>query len=201
MDRDIIAAIFEQAAVGIAQVDTKTGDFIQLNQKYCDIVGYQKAELEKITFMEITHPEDLGKDLHYMRELKEGVINDFQMEKRYYHKDGHIVWVKLTVSLLGDYLRRPMYHIAVVEDITDKKVAEIKLQNTLEELKMLKGIISVCSYCHHIRNDEGNWDRMEAYFAQYTDAKFSHGICPKCLVKVRESVGLEKKSLTKSPQR
>ena len=66
-----------------------------------------------------------------------------------------------------------------------------ELEKALEEIKTLRGIIPICSYCHKIRDDEGSWDRLEAYLTKHSDAEFSHGICPDCLDKVREDEGLK----------
>ena len=63
----------------------------------------------------------------------------------------------------------------------------------LDEIKTLKGIIPICSYCHSIRDEEGAWDRVESYISKHSDAAFSHGICPKCMVKARSEAGLDEK--------
>ncbi len=69
-----------------------------------------------------------------------------------------------------------------------------KLQKALDEIKILRGIIPICSYCKHIRNDEGSWEMMEAYITENSQAEFSHGICPDCFGKKIEE--LEKEPLT-----
>ncbi len=121
-------ALFEQAAVGVAQINTRTGQFIQINQKYCDIVGYKRHEMEALTFQKITHPEDLRADLDNMNELVKGNIREFSMDKRYFHKNGSVVWVTLTVSPLWKQGQPPDYHIAVVEDITKRKAIAEQLR-------------------------------------------------------------------------
>ena len=123
----LFQAIFEQAAVGVAQIVSKTGRFIRINQRYCDIVGYSRKDMEKKTFQEITHPDDLQTDLDNMARLLTGEIRQFTMEKRYYRKDRSIVWVNLTVSPLWGPGEEPSSHVAVVEDITARKRAEEKL--------------------------------------------------------------------------
>ncbi|MBF0526283.1 MAG: PAS domain S-box protein [Deltaproteobacteria bacterium] len=112
-------AIIEQAAVGVAQIASKTGAFIQVNQKYCDIVGYSRSEMIEKTFQLITHPDDLAANLDNMKLLLEGQVRSFSMKKRYYRKDGSIVWVNLTVSPMWELGEETDYHIAVVEDITE----------------------------------------------------------------------------------
>jgi hypothetical protein len=68
-----------------------------------------------------------------------------------------------------------------------------KLEKAFKEIKALRGIIPICSYCHSIRDDEGAWNMMEKYITSHSDAQFSHGICPKCLEQVREETGLNEK--------
>jgi len=111
--------IFEQAAVGVAQIESKTGKFIKINNKYCDIVGYTEEEMLFNTFQEITHPDDLHEDLMNMELLFKREIREFTMVKRYIHKNGSSVWVNLTVSPMWKPDEEPSYHVAVVEDITD----------------------------------------------------------------------------------
>jgi PAS domain S-box-containing protein len=127
--------LFEQAAVGVAQIVTKTGQFVRINQKYCNIVGYTVEEMTTSTFMEITHPDDLSADLNNMKKLTDNQIHEFSMEKRYIHKSGEIVWVNLTVSSMWNIGDDPDYHIAVVEDITTRKQAENALTEFLDGLE------------------------------------------------------------------
>jgi PAS domain S-box-containing protein len=94
-------ATFEQAAVGIAHLSNE-GRFLRINKKFCDIVGYSKNEMLALTFQDITHPEDLDADLEYVRQVLNGEIETYTMDKRYYRKDGSLVWVNLTVSLVFD---------------------------------------------------------------------------------------------------
>jgi PAS domain S-box-containing protein len=126
-------ATFEQAAVGFAHVGL-AGQWLQVNQKICDIVGYTEAELLTKTFQDITYPEDLSTDLEYLHQLLGGEIQTYTMEKRYIHKLDKIVWVNLTVSLRWDHSGAPIYFISVVEDISDRKQAEFDLQEKTLEL-------------------------------------------------------------------
>ncbi|MFH1243463.1 MAG: PAS domain S-box protein, partial [Pseudomonadota bacterium] len=91
-------AIFEQAAVGVGQVETETGRFLRVNQKYCDIIGYTQEEIAETTLIEITHPDDLEQSLDNIERLIRGEIRDSTFEKRYIRKDGTIIWVNLTTS-------------------------------------------------------------------------------------------------------
>lgn len=116
-------ATFEQAAVGIAHVGFG-GEWLRVNQKLCDIVGYTREELLERTFQDITHPDDLQDNLDLFVPLMTGEISTFSMEKRYFRKDGSIVWIDLTVSVACDGGDKPSYTIAVIEDITERKRVE-----------------------------------------------------------------------------
>ncbi len=183
-------ALFEQASIGVAEVDTKTNRFIRINQKYCDVVGYSIAEMMAVTSLQITHPDDLPTALDKLREIEKGEIRDYSMEKRYIRKDGSIVWVNLTVSSIFEKSEQSNRQIAAVEDITERKRAEehrdkliADLQKALSEVKTLRGFLPICSHCKKIRDDKGYWDQIESYIHKHSDAEFSHGICPECAEK------------------
>src|SRR5918998_564484 len=114
---------FEQAAVGMAHVATD-GHWLRVNRRLCDIVGYEKEELLGLTFQDITHPDDLETDLEGARRLLAGEIETYSREKRYFRKDGSIVWIYLTVSLMRSPSGEPRYFISVIEDITERKRIE-----------------------------------------------------------------------------
>jgi PAS domain S-box-containing protein len=119
---------FEQAAVGISHI-ALDGKWIRFNNKLCDITGYTREELSKLTFQNITYPDDLQKDLLSMQKLLAGVIPTYSLEKRYIKKNGALVWVNLTVSMLHEN-GNPKYFISVIDDITERKRAEEKLRLT-----------------------------------------------------------------------
>jgi PAS domain S-box-containing protein len=129
----LFQSTFEQAAVGISHVSL-TGQFIRLNQKFCEITGYTHDELMRLTFQEITHPEDLEADLEYWQQLLTGVSDIYDREKRYCRKDGTIVWVKLTVSLVRQANGEPHYFISVIDDISDRKQLERDYHKVIEAL-------------------------------------------------------------------
>jgi diguanylate cyclase (GGDEF)-like protein/PAS domain S-box-containing protein len=131
------SAVFKQAAVGMAQIDSQTGRFVRVNQKYADIVGYSVAGMCQTDFQAISHPEDLVEELAHMERLKAGEIAEFHMEKRYFHRDGHTLWVDLTVSPMWAPGARPEFHIAVVQDITARKKMEDSLRSSELRLRSI----------------------------------------------------------------
>jgi len=120
--------LFEQAAVGVAQIETQTGKFVKINKKYSEIIGYSNDEIINLDFQTITYLSDLEDDLNYMEKLKSGDIKEFTMEKRLYHKSGNIIWVRLSVSKMWKNDEIPDYHIAVISDISQQKISEFELK-------------------------------------------------------------------------
>ncbi len=116
-------ATFEQAAVGIAHV-APDGRFLEVNKRLCDMVGYSHAELLALTFQDITFPEDLHTDLAYVHQLLSAERQTYSMEKRYVRRDGSLLWINLTVSLVYDKDGVPCYFISVIEDISERKRLE-----------------------------------------------------------------------------
>ncbi len=129
-------SIFEQAAVGVARLKTD-GTWLEVNEKLCRIVGYSRQELLQKSFQDITYPVDLQADLDYVDQLLRGDIATYSMEKRYFRKDGDVVWINLTVSLARDDKGDPDYFISVIEDITERKQANLALRNSEERFRAL----------------------------------------------------------------
>lgn len=129
-------ALFEQAAVGVARIETSSGRFLTVNNRYCEIVGYSREELLSLTFQELTHAHDLAADLESMSRLCRQEIRNFTMEKRYIHKNGAIIWVNLSVSPLWEPEEPPSFHVAVVEDISERKRVEELLRTSEERFRL-----------------------------------------------------------------
>jgi PAS domain S-box-containing protein len=120
---------FEQAAVGIAHVGLD-GQWLRVNQKLCDIVGYTREELLRRTFQEITYAEDLDEDLANVRRVIAGEIATYAMEKRYIRKNGSLIWIQLTVAVARGLENEPQYFISIVEDIDERKHLEEQLRQS-----------------------------------------------------------------------
>ncbi len=114
-------AVFDQVAIGVAQAEVTTGRFVQVNQRFADILGRSREEVEHLTFAAITHPRDVSFDLEMMRRFIEGTIREYAREKRYVRPDGSAVWVSLTVSAMWAPGEPPGLCIAVAQDITERK--------------------------------------------------------------------------------
>ena len=121
--------LFEHAAVGVALIETKTGRYLDINQKYCDFLGYTREEMLALTLQAVTLPQDVQVNIDNNALLVAEKIREFTMEKRYLRKDGSMVWGLLTGSSLWEPGQEPAVHvhIAVVQDITRHKQMEAAL--------------------------------------------------------------------------
>jgi PAS domain S-box-containing protein len=128
-------ALYEQAPLGIARVDSRTGRFQQVNRRYCEIAGRSETEMLTLDYQTITHPDDLQASLDNTGQLVDGSRRFFEMDKRYVRPDGSVVWVSLTVSPEWTAGETPRSHIATVADITARKLAEEELRGKTEELR------------------------------------------------------------------
>ncbi|MCX7069213.1 MAG: PAS domain S-box protein [Methylococcales bacterium] len=127
---------FEQPLIGMIScfIDKRT---THINQHFCDIVGYSKEEMQTLNWAEITHPDDLIIEQVYFNQMVCGEINSYQMEKRYTHKNGQWVYVHLAVDSVRDTQGQVDYLIGMVLDITERKLAEMELRNSEEQLKLV----------------------------------------------------------------
>src|SRR5262245_37569825 len=120
---------FDHATIGMALI-ALDGCFLQVNRSVCELFGYSEQELVGANFKSHTHPDDLDSNLAYMRRLLAGDMQSFQMEKRYIHKRGRLIWALVSVSLLRDGEGQPIYFISQIQDITERKQAEEALRES-----------------------------------------------------------------------
>jgi diguanylate cyclase (GGDEF)-like protein/PAS domain S-box-containing protein len=143
----LFRSLFEQAGVGVSMCDANTGYFIKTNQRYSEIVGYSLDELQRLTLSKITHEEDLPLQRKMTESLLRGEVHEYRIEKRYLKKDGSAVWVDLTCTALWPQGETPTRHIAIVQDVTEKKRIEDALHLSEERWKYALDV-----------TEEGVWD-------------------------------------------
>jgi PAS domain S-box-containing protein len=134
--REFLRATFDQAAVGIANVGLD-GRFLRFNRRFLDIHGYDESSMLGMTVAALTHPEDRELVRIQMEQLLEGRAESFSLEKRNLRHDGTTVWVRVTVTLLRDQTGGPQYFVSVLEDISRRKEAERRLQESEAKYRAL----------------------------------------------------------------
>jgi PAS domain S-box-containing protein len=130
----LLLATFEQAAIGIAHL-TLDEQWISVNQRYCDITGYSREEILRFKVEQLTHPDDVPASLEFIRRIRDGELPEYRMEKRYVRKDGRIIWVNLTVSIVRSIDGQPLYLVGFIEDITQRREAESEASRSLSLLR------------------------------------------------------------------
>jgi PAS domain S-box-containing protein len=158
---------FEFAPIGMAIVSTE-GQWIKVNNQVCRITGYTEEELIKLTFQDLTHPDDLNKDLALVEQLLKKEMDNFEMEKRYFHKKGHIVWVHLTVSLVRNNEGLPLYFISQLNDITVQKRASEELQRERQRLFQTIEGTNIGTWEWHIQENVIFYNERWAAIVGYT---------------------------------
>ncbi len=128
-------AMFELMGVGKAEADPRTGRFLRVNRKFCELTGYSEDELLHLTFVELTHPEDRAADQARFRRAMAGRSADWVSEKRYRRKDGQTIFVAVNGTLMRDARGRPWRSIAVVQDVSERWRAEESLRLANAELE------------------------------------------------------------------
>ncbi|MDG3005465.1 hybrid sensor histidine kinase/response regulator [Paludisphaera mucosa] len=123
---------FDSAAIGMALV-APDGRWLKVNEALCEIVGYPPEELLGRTFQDVTYPEDVEADQEEARRLLAGETSSYRMEKRYLRKDGRVVWVMLSVSLVRDGEGAPLHFVAQIEDVTARRLFEVELRRARDE--------------------------------------------------------------------
>jgi PAS domain S-box-containing protein len=126
-------AIFTQAAVGIA-LNNAAGEWVLVNDRYCEILGYTQDELRGKTFLDVSHPDDRESCLSVYHRFLAGELTSWTAEKRYIRKNGSIVWGRLCLSMAPDQTGRLQWFISVVEDITGRVQAEQALRDSQRTL-------------------------------------------------------------------
>ena len=128
-------AFFESAAVGAAEVDPDTRRFLRVNDRLCEITGYSREELTSKTAFDLTHPDDREPDAIQFERAKRGEIREHTIIKRYLHKDGHIVWVDVSGSIIRNRDGAPIRAAGIIQDITARKQTEEALHRSEEFLR------------------------------------------------------------------
>ncbi|MEM7618554.1 MAG: PAS domain S-box protein [Pseudomonadota bacterium] len=155
-DAETFQVAFKNAPIGMAIVDLD-GRWLSVNQALCDIVGYTKEEFLSSDFRSITHPDDLDADLALLKQLYKNEIPSYEMEKRYFHKDGSIVWAHLTVGTVRDDNGTPKYYISQILDVSDRKIGEQSLKDQKNLLELAERTAHLGHWSYDLKTEELFW--------------------------------------------
>jgi PAS domain S-box-containing protein len=132
--RERFRRVFEDGPVAMALV----GDDFRLsevNDAFCELTGYSAEELAGLTFADITHPDDVDADLRLARRVFAGEVRSYSIDKRYIRKDGEVIWIALSVSVIRDQAGRPLKGLGIVQDISERRAALDLARAELERLE------------------------------------------------------------------
>ena len=170
----LFQSAFDYAAIGMALV-APDGTWLRVNRSVCKMTGYTEAELLEMRFQDITHPDDLHLDLENVEKMLCGEVVTYQMEKRYFHKNGSTVWGLLSVSLVCED-GKPLFFISQIQDITARRQNEEKLAEADAEIRRLRaGLLKVCAWTKRIEVD-GRWVSIEEFLSQHLHLQLTHGM-------------------------
>lgn len=127
-------AFFDSAAVGTARADVETNRFLEVNDTFCRMTGYSREELQKMTVLDLTHPDDRDVTEEYLERKGRDPSYRYDVDKRYARKDGSTIWVRVAISLVSGE-NGPPYYVGVISDITERKKAEEALCESEEHLQ------------------------------------------------------------------
>jgi PAS domain S-box-containing protein len=139
-------AVHERAPVGIALMDAQSGRFLQVNPKYCEIAGRDEKEMLRLGFRDITHPDDVTDSVDRLNHLISEDSRFFEVTKRYVRPDGTIVWVNLSVVPMWSAGEAARWHMAIVQDVTERKQAEEALRESEERLRLAQEVAQIGTF-------------------------------------------------------
>jgi len=149
-------AIFEGADFGIV-IANLDGHVLSCNPAFTTMMGYELGELDGVPWSEYTHPDDNAENTLLFDQLVRGECTSFQMEKRYIRKDGDVLWVNLTVSVIGDEVDSPPFSVGLIENISERKKAEKALRKSKANLEEAQRTAQIGDWEYNVETEEMAW--------------------------------------------
>jgi len=180
--------LYDHAPDMFVSVDAKTATIFQCNRTTTEVLGYAKEEIIGRPVFDLYTDDSAiyARTNVFPKFLKTGTIKGKELQLQ--RKDGSIIDVSLNVSAVRGENGNILQSRSVWRDITRRKAVEAEreelienLQEALKEIKTLRGILPICSFCKKVRDDKGSWEQLDVYVHKYSEANLSHGICPDCI--------------------
>jgi two-component system cell cycle sensor histidine kinase/response regulator CckA len=190
---------FEDAAIGMALQDL-AGRYLRVNNAFCRMVGYTEAELLAMSWQTLTHPSDIEYQME--QQLLRGDVRALPVEKRYLHRDGHVIWASVSTALVRDPEGRPVHYIVQAQDISARRQAEVTLRESEERYRLLAehvtDVIFVLDRHLHLTYVSPSVSRLRGYTVQEVlDQAFGERLTPASLTvamaALREELEIEQR--------
>lgn len=146
-------AVFDQATVGVVEANLLSGQLTRFNHYFCDLLGYSSGELQHMSLVDLTHPDDVLECKQLIKALATGKISNFALERRFIHKNGSIVWVLASANRVQLANDQPHMGVAILQDISDRKAAELALQDAQAQFRRMTENVPGMIYRWVIRAD------------------------------------------------
>lgn len=173
-----LRAVFDSPAIGVA-VLTPDGSFLETNEAFSNLCGFDSTELRSLNSLELTHPEDRKAMSALLAGLLDGSRSDFVIEKRYVRKDGSVIWVQNSVSLTHDEAGRPLHLVKLIQNITERKIAEKRQRLLIDEInhRVKNTLATVQSFASQsLRNATSVAEGRAAFEARLIALSKSHDV-------------------------
>jgi PAS domain S-box-containing protein len=195
-EESIFRFLQEGSLDGIWYWDPETQEDEWMSPRFWTTLGHDPAERKHLAseWQDLIHPDDLQIAIDNFTKHCADPNHPYDQVVRYRHRDGSTVWVRCRGIAIRNEAGDPIRMLGAHTDLTREKLAEKalrqrtveleeankKLQEALESIRTLKGLVPICAYCKNIRDDTGYWNQLETYLRDHSEAEFSHGICPSC---------------------
>ncbi len=191
LSEEMFRSAFNITTIGMS-LASADGKFLKVNAAICNFLGYSETELLQLSFQDITHPDDLPQSVELARKLIAGEIENDSFEKRYYNKQGQVVWGFVGIAIVRDTHKQPLYLVAQIQDISDRKQTEIQLQNISARLEVALQSARIGIWEWDVVTGDLIWDeRMYEFYGvnpakKITGEAWMNGIHPDDLSKALE---------------
>src|ERR1039457_24110 len=149
--------VYERSPLGIALMDSRTGRYLQVNPKFCEITGRSEEELLHCDVGSITHPDDIAESREYLQQLAEGTLANQELEKRYLRPDGSVRWVSILVARMWGDGETPRWNMSLVRDITERKQSEEALRESERRQQLALQIGKIGAFELDLKSGRGTW--------------------------------------------
>jgi PAS domain S-box-containing protein len=153
--------VFEQGRIGISIVGLD-GRFLDVNPALCKILGYSARELRDMAFSDVTHPDEVRRDVGKIMAMSRGTLSEYSVEKRYIRKDGKTIWVTINASLVRDSDGKPQHVVTLTEDITEKKAADDRLVESENRERQLLDFLPDSTFALDLDGKVTLWNKAMA---------------------------------------